>query len=248
MEREIDQIISKMSLEDKVGQMTQLTLDVITEGESIYHTNFPIRLDDALLDTVLVKYRVGSILNSPSNTPLTINEWYTVVKQIQDKAIATNGIPVVYGIDAIHGVTYTIDATMFPQQIGQGATFNRDLVREGSRITAYEARASNQPWNFSPVLDLGRDGRWSRMWETYGEDTYLITELGKASVEGYQGNDPNKIDKDHVATCLKHYLGYGAAFSGKDRTPVFIGDNDLIERHFEPFRVAIENGALSVLF
>lgn len=247
LEEKVEATLKKMSLDEKIGQMTQLTLDVVTQGNNVYHTAFPVKLDEAMVDTVLKKYKVGSILNTPSNTPLTVNEWTAVIESLQKVAIAETGIPLVYGVDQIHGTTYTIDGTLFPQEIGMGATFNPLLVYEGAKITAYETKAGNIPWNFSPVLDLGRDARWSRMWETYGEDSYLVSKMGVACVNGYQGGDPNHIGNDRVAACLKHFLGYGVPFSGKDRTPSYISEQDLRERHFQPFLDAIRAGALSVM-
>lgn len=247
LEKKVELTLKKMSLEEKIGQMTQLTLDVVTKGESIYHTEFPLRLDEAMVDTVLRKYKVGSILNTPSNTPLAIEEWTRVITDLQKIALEETGIPLIYGVDQIHGTTYTIGGTLFPQEIGMGATFNPQLVYEGAKITAYETKAGNISWNFSPVLDLGRDARWPRIWETYGEDTYLVSKMGKACVAGYQGNDLNHIDRNQVAACLKHFLGYGAPYSGKDRTPSYISEQDLRERHFQPFLEAVKAGALSVM-
>ena len=247
IEEKVEATLKKMTLEEKIGQMTQLTLDVVTKGNNIYHTDFPLQLDEAMVDTVLRKYKVGSILNAPSNTPLTVKEWASVITELQKIAIAETGIPIVYGVDQIHGTTYTIGGTMFPQEIGMGATFNPLLVYEGARITAYETKAGNIPWNFSPVLDLGRDARWSRMWETYGEDTYLVSKMGVACISGYQDADPNHIGNNQVGACLKHFMGYGVPYSGKDRTPSYISEQDLRERHFQPFLEAIRTGALSVM-
>lgn len=246
-EKEIEKILSKMTLEEKVGQTAQFTLDVIGEGENIYSSHFPFKLDEEMLEDVLVNRKIGSILNTASNTPLKLAEWQTVVSRIQEIAIATTGIPVIYGIDAIHGTTYTQDATFFPQQIGQAATFNRKLVNMGAKITAYETRASNLPWDFSPVLDLGRNPAWPRIWETYGEDVFLISEMGKQVINGYQGDDMNSVNEYHVAACLKHYMGYGTPVNGKDRTPSNIPLQDLIEKHYEPFVRAVEAGALTVM-
>lgn len=247
MEEKVEATLSKMSLDEKIGQMAQLTLDIVTVGNNIFHTEFPLRLDEAMVDTVLRKYKVGSILNTPSNTPLTIEEWTQVITDLQKVAIKETGIPIIYGVDQIHGTTYTVGGTLFPQEIGMGATFNPELVYEGAKITAYETKAGNIPWNFSPVLDLGRDARWSRIWETYGEDSYLVSKMGAACVAGYQGNDPNNIGNNQVAACLKHFMGYGVPFSGKDRTPSYISKQDLRERHFQPFLEAINAGALSVM-
>lgn len=247
IEAKIESLLKKMTLEEKIGQMTQITLDVLGKGESVFVSDQPFAFDKAMVDTIIHKYKVGSILNTTTNTPLTIQKWEEVITHIQKEAIAETGIPIVYGVDQIHGVTYTIDGTLFPQEIGMGATFNRSLVTEGAKVTAYESRAANVPWTFSPTLDLGRDPRWARMWENYGEDTYLIAEMGKAAVLGYQGDNPNNVTGNYIAACLKHYMGYGASFSGKDRTPSYIGENDLRERHFEPFLQAIDKGALSIM-
>lgn len=247
VEKKINELISKMSLEEKVGQMAQFTIDVLGKGGSVYASDEPFELDPVMLDTVFGKYKVGSILNTSNNRARTTEVWENTIKIIQEKALQETGIPVIYGIDAIHGVTYTAGATFFPQQIGMAATFNPELMEEGSRITAYETRASNIPWNFSPVLDLGRDSRWPRQWETFGEDPYLAKVMGLASVWGYQGGDRNHIDRNHVAVSLKHYMGYGVPYSGKDRTPAVISECDLREKHFEPFRAAVEAGALSIM-
>lgn len=247
IEEKVETTLKKMTLQEKIGQMTQLTLDVVTKGDNIYHTAFPLQLDEIMVDTVLRKYKVGSILNAPSNTPLTVNEWASVITGLQKIAIAETGIPIIYGVDQIHGTTYTIGGTMFPQEIGMGATFNPLLVYEGAKITAYETKAGNIPWNFSPVLDLGRDARWSRMWETYGEDTYLVSKMGVACISGYQDADPNHIGNNQVGACLKHFMGYGVPYSGKDRTPSYISEQDMRERHFQPFLESIRTGALSVM-
>jgi len=247
VEQKINELISKMSIEEKVGQMAQFTIDVLGKGGGVYASDEPFELDPAMMDTVFGKYKVGSILNTSNNRARTTEVWENTVKAIQEKALKEIGIPVIYGIDAIHGTTYTAGATFFPQQIGMAATFNPELVEEGSRISAYETRASNIPWNFSPILDLGRDPRWPRQWETFGEDPYLAKVLGMASVQGYQGKDRNHIDQNHVAATLKHYMGYGVPYSGKDRTPAIITESDLREKHFEPFRAAVEAGALSIM-
>lgn len=247
VERRIRKIMEGMTLEQKVGQMTQLTLDVIGRGEHIAHSYMPFEFDEAMLDTVIHRYKVGSILNTASNTPLEVETWSRIVRRLQEEAMADGGIPIIYGVDQIHGVTYTVGGTLFPQQIGMAATWNPQLVAEGAEICAYESMAGNVPWNFSPILDLGRDPRWPRMWETYGEDSYLVSAMGVAAVRGYQGPDRGQVDGRHVAACLKHYLGYGAPYSGRDRTPALIPDNELRERHFQPFVDAVKAGALSVM-
>ncbi|HBG41338.1 MAG TPA: beta-glucosidase, partial [Porphyromonadaceae bacterium] len=247
VENRIDSILSKMTLEEKVGQMGQYTVDVIGKGGNLYASDEPFEIDLAMLDTIIGRYKVGSILNTSNNRARTPEVWEYTVKTIQERALRETGIPVVYGIDAIHGVTYTAGATFFPQQIGMGATFNPALMEQGSRISAYETRASNIPWNFAPILDLGRDARWPRQWETFGEDPFLVKQMGLASIRGFQGDNPNAIGNEHVAACLKHFMGYGVPASGKDRTPAVITESELREKHFEPFRAAVEAGVLSVM-
>lgn len=247
LEAKVDSLLKSLSLEEKIGQMTQLTLDVVTKGDNVYHTTFPLELDPVVVDTVLRKYKVGSILNTASNVPQTVDKWASIISGLQKVAIEETGIPLVYGIDQMHGTTFTIGGTMFPHEIGMAATFNPQLVYEGAQIAAYETKAGNAPWNFSPVLDLGRDARWSRIYETYGEDVYLASQMGMACIKGYQGDNPNRIGDSQVASCLKHFMGYGVPVSGKDRTPSSISEQDLRERHFQPFLNAIQSGALSVM-
>lgn len=247
MEQKIESILEKMTLEEKVGQMTQLTIDVVGEGNSTFHTVIPMKFNEAFLDSVIRKYKVGSILNVPGGTPQTREEWTGIISELQKAAMAETGIPIIYGVDQIHGTTYTRGGTLFPQNINMGATFNRALAKEGGRISAYETRAGSIPWTFAPVIDLGRDARWPRMWETFGEDVYLVQEMGRETVLGFQGGDGSSIDGHHVAACLKHYMGYGAPFSGKDRTPSYISEQDMREKHFAPFLESIRAGALSVM-
>lgn len=246
MEQQIEKILSQMTLEEKIGQMTQLTLDVLTKGGAT-STKFPMELDPALMDTVLGKYKVGSIFNVPSGVPMTREKWSETIKAIQDRATAETGIPLIYAIDQIHGSTYTIGGTLFPQEVNLGATFNPSLVEQSTAATAYEAKSASMMWNFAPVLDLGREPRWPRHWETYSEDSYLVAEMGKAAIRGYQGDEVNPIAKNKIAACLKHYMGYGVPFSGKDRTPSYINDQDMRERHFAPFLAAVRQGALTVM-
>ena len=247
LEAKVDSLLKSLSLEEKIGQMTQLTLDVVTKGDNVYHTTFPLELDPVVVDTVLRKYKVGSILNTASNIPQTVDKWASIISGLRKVAIEETGIPLVYGIDQMHGTTFTIGGTMFPHEIGMAATFNPQLVYEGAQIAAYETKAGNAPWNFSPVLDLGRDARWSRIYETYGEDVYLASQMGMACIKGYQGDNPNRIGDSQVASCLKHFMGYGVPVSGTDRTPSNISEQDLRERHFQPFLNAIQSGALSVM-
>lgn len=246
---EVEALLAQMTVEEKVGQMAQLTLDVLTVGENEYVTEEPLRLDSAMVRKALVDYGVGSILNTASNKARTVEKWHEVISELQRVATEETrlGIPVLYGVDAIHGTTYTVGATFFPQQIGQAATWNRELVRKGGEITAYETRASGIPWNFSPVLDMGRDPRFARMWETFGEDVHLVSELGVELVKGYEGENNEVSNPFHVASCLKHYLGYGTPWSGKDRTPAHMSDTELRERHLPAFEAAIEAGAHTVM-
>jgi len=248
VEKKIDSLLAQMTLEEKVGQMAQFTIDLIGKGGNAYMSDEPFELDPAMLDTVIGKYKVGSILNTSNNRARSTEVWENTIRTIQERALQETGIPVIYGIDAIHGATYTAGATFFPQSVGMGATFNTALMEEGSRITAYETRASNIPWTFAPTMDLGRDARWSRQWESYGEDAYLNARMAVASTTGFQGDDRNSVGNQHIAACLKHYMGYGVPVSGKDRTPALISESELREKYFEPFRAAIvEGGALSVM-
>ena len=241
---DIEAMIAKMSIEEKVGQMTQINLDVISKGE-IFNLVEPHELDPIKLDSAINYYYVGSILNVGGHT-YTREHWEEIITTIQNKATKEgNGIPIIYGIDAIHGVNYTVDATLFPQQIAQAATWNPELVKAGAAITAYECRASGIPWNFSPVLDLARQPLWSRFFETYGEDVYLAKTMSAATVEGYQGNDPSNPEK--VAACMKHFLGYSMPISGKDRTPAWIPERQLREYFLPTFEAAIEKNALTLM-
>lgn len=241
MEQKIEQLLRKMTLDEKVGQMCELNIDVIQQrGEGF-------QIDEAKLDSVITKYKVGSILNVPNGTAVSTAEWQRIIRLIQEKSMQEIGIPCIYGVDQIHGTTYTLGGTLFPQGVNMGAAFNRALTREGSRISAYETRAGSIPWTYAPVTDLGRDPRWPRMWENYGEDCYLNAEMGRESVLGFQGDDPNHIDKYHVAACMKHFMGYGTPVSGKDRTPSSITVQDLREKHFAPYLEMVRSGALSVM-
>lgn len=245
----VEELLAQMTLEEKVGQMTQITLDVIMVGESLYHSDEPIRIDSVDAREAIVKYGIGSILNTSNNRARSLEQWHDIISQIQGIAINETrlGIPIVYGVDAIHGTTYTAGATFFPQQIGQAATWNRELVRRAAEITAYETRASNIPWNFSPVSDIGRDPRWPRVWETFGEDVFLTSELSVAMVKGYEGENNDVSDPTRLASCLKHFLGYSVPVSGKDRTPALIPEIEIRERHVPPFEAAIKAGAHSVM-
>ena len=247
IEQQIESLLKKMTLEEKIGQMTEIAIDGISKHQNAAESKNGFQLDDALLDTVIGKYKVGSILNVPAGVAQTKETWEAVIKKIQDKSMKEIGIPCIYGVDQIHGTTYTRGGTFFPQGINMGATFNRELVRKGAQISAYETKAGSIPWTYAPVVDLGRDARWPRMWENYGEDCYVNAEMGRESVLGFQGEDPNNIGKNHVAACMKHYMGYGVPVSGKDRTPSSITLQDMREKHFAPFLESIKAGALSVM-
>ena len=249
IDQKVDNIISKMTLEEKVGQMTQINLTVIAKGPNKWESSFPMEIDDNKAYKALVDYKVGSVLNTINNTAQKPNVWFKNISKIQDIAMNNNrlGIPVIYGIDAIHGTTYTDGATMFPQQITTAASWNPENAYNMALVCAYETRASSIPWNFSPVLDLGLDPRFSRQFETFGEDPLLVERFGVEMIKGYQGSDNDVSNKYNVAACMKHFVGYHATISGKDRTPAYIPDNVLSEYHIEPFKKAIDAGAKSIM-
>lgn len=295
IEEKIEALLRKMTLDEKVGQMTELTIDVLQkrtnpfEGQSLetitptdlkrilrnykldkefkVGKELPSRedmlkiysrindieqakgfhLDEEKLKTVIGQYKVGSILNVPNGVAQTPEKWQEIIKRIQEVSMKEIGIPCIYGVDQIHGTTYTLGGTFFPQSINMAAAFNRELTREGARISAYETKAGSIPWTYAPVTDLGRDPRWSRMWESYGEDAYINAEMGRESVIGFQGADPNNIGINHIAACMKHYMGYGVPVSGKDRTPSSITEQDMREKHFAPFLEMVKAGALSIM-
>jgi beta-glucosidase len=241
----VDSVMQKMTLTDKVGEMTQLSIDMISEGEP-YSLAEPHRLSEEKLKEVLVENRVGSILNVGGHA-YTVEHWREIIRQIQDVAMndKPTGIPVIYGIDTIHGANYTLGSTLFPQQIALAATWDTYFTKRGAEIGAYETRASYIPWSFSPVLDIGRDARWPRLWETFGEDVHLATKMGVAMVEGYQGDDAGA--PHNVAATMKHFLGYSLPITGKDRTQAWIPERQLREYVLPTFKAATEAGALTVM-
>jgi len=244
-EKKIDDLIRDMSIEEKAGQTCQITLDAILQKDSSNKLVEPHQIDLKKLDEAINKYRVGSILNV-SNHTFTLDKWNGIIKTIQEAAAKSNtGIPIIYGVDAIHGATYVQASTLFPQEIGLAASWDTSIASEMGRVTAYETRASGVPWNFSPVLDLGRKPIWSRFFETLGEDVYLAKTLGAKIITGYQGG--GVIGKNHVAACLKHYVGYGFPRTGRDRTPALIPERTMLEYHLPPFKEAIKAGALTVM-
>ena len=220
-ETDIETLISQMSIEEKVGQTCQITLDAIHKTNDKGQALVPAQIDQAKLKEALETYHVGSVLNVGWHT-LELAEWKSIMTDIHAPYLKKEqNIPVLYGIDAIHGVNYTVGGTLFPQEIGLAATWNTELARQMGEVTAYECRASGIPWNFSPVLDLGRQPLWSRHFETLGEDPVLGTQMGVGLVQGYQGKGET-VDEFHAAACLKHFVGYSASFTGRDRTPAFI--------------------------
>ena len=243
--RQIDRILSKMTLDDKVGQMLQINLDVL--GGYTFKDGRPAwALDEAKVDTMIANYRVGSFLNAPGMA-LSPEQWREVIGIFNKHSVEHMGVPTLYGLDHNHGVTYSLDGTLFPQPINVGASFNVDLVRTMAEVTAYESRAGDCPWVFNPVVDLGRDPRWPRIWESFGESPVVNARMVEAEVKAYQGDDPNHIDKYHVATSVKHYFAYGAPFTGKDRTPAYLSPQMIREKYFTPFKAAAEAGALTFM-
>ncbi|MEY3835477.1 MAG: hypothetical protein RI989_905, partial [Bacteroidota bacterium] len=243
----VDLLLSSMSIEEKVGQMTQLNLDVVCEGE-VYKLVEPHHLNAEKLHKALVEYHVGSILNCGGHA-YPREQWHELIGGIQKVALTETRlkVPILYGIDAIHGANYVTGSTLFPQQLAQAATFNPALTEEGGRITAYETRAAGIPWNFSPVLDVGRNKNWSRFFETFGEDPYVCSVFGSALVRGYQGGNGSSVDNVHVAACMKHFLGYSGTRTGFDRTPAILSDIELREIYRPSFQAAIDAGALTVM-
>ncbi len=238
-----------MTLREKVGQMTQINLTVIAKGPTKWASSFPMEIDEKKANKALVDFKVGSVLNTINNTAQKPSVWFENISKIQEISMGKNplAIPVIYGIDAIHGTTYTDGATMFPQQITTAASWNPENAYNMALVCAYETRASGIPWNFSPVLDLGIDPRFSRQFESFGEDPLLVERFGVEMIKGYQGLDNDISNKFNVAACMKHFVGYHATISGKDRTPAYIPDNVLSEYHIEPFKKAIEAGAKTIM-
>ncbi len=294
LEAKVEKTLAKMTLDEKIGQMLELNIDVMgnmrvenakVDREKLrsvlqqYGTgqaeiekhlkmtdkqiiekfgSYPIdiyqgdtkrvwKLNETMLDTLISKWKVGSILNAPGTRAPSVEQWQNWIRLIQEKSMKYLGIPDIYGLDHNHGVTYTQGGTLFPQPINMGATFNTDLVRIGAEITAYESRAANCPWVYNPVVDLSRDPRWPRVYESFGEDAILNSKMVVAEIQGYQGNDPNHIDRYHVGTSTKHYFAYGAPWTGKDRTPSYLSPQMIREKYFEPFKEAALAGTLTMM-
>ena len=294
LEAKIEKTLAKMTLDEKIGQMLELNLDVMgkmtvenakvdrekvrsvmqqygtpkAEAEAVLKLtdaqiierfgNYPLdiyqgetkrvwKLNETMLDTLISKWKVGSILNAPGTRAATVDQWQKWIQLIQKKSMKYIGIPDIYGLDHNHGVTYTQGGTLFPQPINLGASFNTELAFRGAEITAYESRAANCPWVYNPVVDLSRDPRWPRVYESFGEDAILNSKMVVAEIKGYQGNDNNHIDRFHVGTSTKHYFAYGAPWTGKDRTPAYLAPQIIREKYFEPFKQAALAGTLTMM-
>ena len=294
LEAKIEKTLSKMTLDEKIGQMLELNLDVMGNmkvenakidrekvrsvmqqyGASAADVKKMLKMSDAeilekmgqhpidiyqgetkrswqlnetMLDTLISKWKVGSILNAPGTRASSVAQWQKWISLIQKKSMKYLGIPDIYGLDHNHGVTYTQGGTLFPQPINIGASFNTDLAFRGAEITAYESRAANCPWVYNPVVDLSRDPRWPRMYESFGEDAIVNSKMVVAEIKGYQGDDPNHIDQYHVGTSTKHYFAYGAPWTGKDRTPAYLNPQMIREKYFEPFKQAALAGTLTMM-
>ena len=240
VEAKVEQVLKGMTLEEKAGQMVQLSIGIITaEGQD--------DVDPAKMDVIFGKYKVGSILNVMNDRALDREKTAEFITKIQESSMKHIGIPCIYGLDMIHGASYLVDGTFYPQEINLGATFNREYAAMMGKAMAYETRAAQCPWVFSPVMDLGRDPRWPRQWESYGEDPYLQAEMARTETVAIQGEDPNHIDLEHAAVSIKHFMGYGVPHTGKDRTPAYIAENDLREKYFRPFKECFEAGALTAM-
>ena len=243
IEAQVEQTLKKLTLEEKIGQMMELVTDLFGANDK----NGVFYIDEHKTDSILSRYKIGSILNAPNTCAPTAKQWEKYISQIQKISMKRIGIPCVFGLDQNHGSTYTQDGTLFPQNINVAATFNREIARRSAEATAYETRAVSVPWTYSPTVDLGRDARWPRIWENFGEDCYLSSEMGSSMVRGFQGEDPNHIDQYHISACMKHFMGYGVPWTGKDRTPAYISPFDLREKHFAPFLAGLQAGALTVM-
>ncbi len=252
IEQQVERQLAKMSLDEKIGQMlqlksTRLGTQTLVDGHMKWVAREGLALDEATMDSLFGKYHIGSVLGVLGVYAVTREQWHDWVSTFQEKSMHYSGIPVIYGNDFNHGAVFTQGATVFPQPINLAASFNTALTEEGARITAYESRASGCPWVFNPTIDLGRDARWPRLWESFGEDAIVNARMAEAQVRGYQGDNPNQVDRYHVAACIKHYFAYGAPASGKDRTPAYVAPNMLREKFFEPFRAAVQAGALTLM-
>ena len=241
IEEAVEKTLSRMTLDEKVGQMLELSLESLGEWK-----DGDFVLDKDKIHNAIAVYKVGSVLNSPG-VALSPEKWQQVIGDFQKLSMDNMGIPCIYGLDQNHGTTYTLGGVLFPQNINVAASFNPQIAYDAAKVTAYETRAANCPWTFSPTVDLARDPRWSRVWEDYGEDCLVNAVMGSSAVRGFQGEDPNHIPADRIATSVKHYLGYGMPRTGKDRTPAYISVSDLREKCFEPYKACVEAGALTIM-
>ena len=237
LERKVENTLKRLTLEEKVGQMTQITITAMAEGTKL----------TAVADSMIRVHKIGSVLNTPDSKAQTRQDYDAMIQELNRISIETMGIPCLYGLDHIHGVSYVTGGTLFPQEINIAATFNREHAYNMGKVTAYESRAANVPWTFSPTMDLGRNPEWPRMWESFGEDAYVNAQLGIAETHGMQGDDPNHVGPYNIAACLKHFMGYGVPVTGQDRTPASINPSELREKHFAPFKAAIQAGALTLM-
>ena len=240
VEAQVEQVLKGMTLEEKAGQLVQLNISVLEDDTRE-------AIDPAKLDKIIGQYKVGSILNVMHDAAHSREQTAAMVRQIQEKSMEAIGIPCIYGLDMIHGATYLTDGSFYPQEVNLAATFNREYPRLMGRAMAYETRAAQVPWVFSPVMDLGRDPRWPRIWESFGEDPYLQAEMAREETLAIQGSDPNHIGLENAAVSIKHFMGYGVPVSGKDRTPAIIAENDLREKFFAPFLECFRAGALTAM-
>ncbi len=243
LEKKVEKTLAKMTLDEKIGQMLELNFDIMGR----YGADGTWQVNEQMLDTIIKNWKVGSILNAPGTRAATVEQWQKWILLIQQKSMKYIGIPDVYGLDHNHGVTYTQAGTLFPQPINLAASFNTELARTGAEITAYESRAANCPWVYNPVVDLGRDPRWPRIYESFGEDAIVNARMVEAEIKGYQGDDPNHLGRYHVGTSTKHYFAYGAPWTGKDRTPAYVSPQMLREKYFEPFKAAALAGTLTMM-
>ena len=237
IEAKVEKLLKEMTLEEKIGQMTQITSTAIANGLEITPAG----------DSIIRTYKVGSILNTPGGIAQTPEGYDKFVQEINRITLEATGTPTLYGLDHIHGTSYVLGGTLFPQEINLAASFNRTHAYNMGMVTAYESRAANVPWTFSPTMDLGRNPEWPRMWESFGEDTYVNAQMAVAEVRGMQGEDPNHVGPYHIAACAKHFMGDGVPVTGQDRTPASIAASELREKHFEPFKEAMNAGALSIM-
>lgn len=237
IEKKVENTLKRMTLEEKVGQMTQITVTAIADGLNLTQ----------VADSMIRVHKIGSVLNTPDGEAQTPQDYDVLVKELNRMSMEYIGIPCLYGLDHIHGVSYVSGGTLFPQEINIAATFNRDHAYNMGKVTAYESRAADVPWTFSPTMDLGRNPEWPRMWESFGEDAYVNAQMAVAETRGLQGDDPNHVGPYNIVACAKHFMGYGVPVTGQDRTPASIAASELREKHFEPFKEALRAGCLSLM-